>query len=332
MLSVFKGTGPGVIAATVIALLLLWIHPLAYPAGPGDLIYEVQPMPLYEFLKVILGHSPLPGVITSFLFLSFMLFLLVHFNTTVFFINQRTFLPAIVYLLLTSLLPDNQVLNPVLPAALLLMLAMMRIMDAYRKQGVAYNFFDAAFLIGTGSMLYAGLLWFGVLTIVGIAILRRVTLSEILLSLIGILTPYLIVAGFYFVSGREVMELLEVTGKNLFEKAVSFEFSPEQVVALISSGILLIVSIVFLMARIHAKKIRSRKTFFLLLWGLLISVPVYFAIPSVSVEIMWIAAIPASYIITHYFVFSSSRVMPRLIFSGLVLMVVMVQLFSLFNH
>ncbi|MBN1107838.1 MAG: hypothetical protein JXR66_04790 [Bacteroidales bacterium] len=332
MLSIFKGTGPGVIAAIVLTLLLLWIRPFADPAGAGMQIYETSPMPLYELLRALMGRSLIPGVITSFLFLSLMLFLLVHFNTTLFFINQRTFLPALIYLLLTSLVPDNQVFNPVLPAALLLMLALIRIMDAYRKQGVAYNFFDAAFLISAGSLFYAGVLWFGVLAIVGIAILRRVTLTEILISVPGILTPYLLAAGFYYVSGRDVMVLLEGTWMNLFEEVSSFDFSPEQVVALTYSGLFLVVSIIFLTARLNGKKISSRKTFFLLLWTLLISFLVYFASPAVSVEMMWLAAIPASYIMSHYLVFSPARVMPRLIFSGLVLMVIMVQVFYLFNH
>ena len=62
-------------------------------------------------------------MILSFLMVSLMAFLLVNFNTTVFFIHERTFLPALFYVLLGGFFPDHQLLNPVLPASIFLMLA-----------------------------------------------------------------------------------------------------------------------------------------------------------------------------------------------------------------
>ena len=59
------------------------------------------------------------------------------------------------------------------------MLAVIRIIDGYRKAGIANNFFDAGILISTGSLFYANLIWFGVLVIIGIALIRTVSISEI---------------------------------------------------------------------------------------------------------------------------------------------------------
>ena len=39
---------------------------------------------------------------------------------------------------------------------------------------MAGNFFDAAILISTGSLFYANLIWFGLLVIIGIALIRTV--------------------------------------------------------------------------------------------------------------------------------------------------------------
>ena len=119
-------------------------------------------------------------------------FLLVNFNTTSFFINERTYLPALFYILAGGFFPEYQSLNPALPASLFLMLAIIRIMDGYRKAGIANNFFDAGILISTGSLFYANLIWFGLLIIIGIALIRTVNLSDIAIAILGLLTPYLI--------------------------------------------------------------------------------------------------------------------------------------------
>ncbi len=58
----------------------------------------------------------------------------------------------------------------------------------------------------------------------------------------------------------------------------------------------------------NSKKIKARKTFSVLLWGFFISLIIYFALPSVSVEMIWITAMPASYILAHYFVFAKKKI------------------------
>ena len=65
------------------------------------------------------------------------------------------------------------------------MLAIMRIMDGYHISGTAYNYFDAGLLISIGSLFYANLIWFGLLVIIGIALLRTGNLKEILISVLG---------------------------------------------------------------------------------------------------------------------------------------------------
>ena len=75
-------------------------------------------------------------------------------------------------------------------------------MEAYRIQGIAYNFFDAGILIGIGSLFYANLIWFGLLVIIGIALLRTGNIKEIAISFIGLLTPYIMTFGIYYVLGK----------------------------------------------------------------------------------------------------------------------------------
>jgi hypothetical protein len=324
LLRLFKGTGLVVIFLIIITLFAAWLSAVLKPVS---LSYSIaEPMPLYGLLRLITIKTQYLGVIVSFLMVSIMAFLLVNFNTQVLFINERTFLPALIYILLGGLFPQYQCLNPVLPASIFLMIAFGRIMDSYRKQGIVYNYFDAGILISTGSLFYANLIWFGLLVIIGIALLRSSNIVEISTSLLGLITPYVITFGVYYVMGKDLRVLLSLIEHNLIGKSEVYEFSRLSIVALISIGIILIVSIGHLFRLLNTKKIRSRQTFFLLIWGFLISIGVYIFVPSSSVEMIWIIIIPASYFLTHYFVFIRRRVVPEIFFSVLFVMVILIQI------
>jgi hypothetical protein len=329
MLRTFKGTGLGVILLIIITLVAVWISAILNQRLHPRFIYETDPMPLYGLLKAILHNSHNLGVILSFLLVSLMAFLLVTFNTSVFFIHERTFLPALFYVLLGGLFPDQQLLNPVLPASIFLILGLMRIMDGYHITGTAYNYFDAGILISTGSLFYANMIWFGVLVIIGIALLRTGNLKEIFISILGLLTPYLITFGIYYVIGKDIGALMKLLGDNLFSTPLYYPFPALTIVTLIFCVVLIFISIVQLIKQMNTKKIKSRKTFSLMIWTLIVSMIVYFALQSASVEMVWIASIPISYFLTHYFVFVKKKLVPDLLFTLLFVFILLIQIWHL---
>lgn len=329
LLRIFKGTGPGVVFLIMLTLITVWISALLNQRLHPRFIYETDPMPLYGLLKVLLNNNHSLGVILSFLIASLMAVLIVSFNTNVFFINERTFLPAIFYVLLGGIFPDHQLLNPVLPASVFLLLAIRRIMDGYHVTGTAYNYFDAAMLIGTGSLFYANLIWFGLLVIIGIALLRTGNLKEIVISVLGLLTPWFLTLGFYYVAGKDLRTLIRLIGDNLFLRAPYYPFPAITIIALIFTGGLLMVSALQMIREMNTRKIKSRKTFSLLIWGFLISVVIFIAVPSVSVEIEWITAIPVSYFLSNYFVFVKKKLVPEMLFSLVWVFILLIQIWHL---
>jgi hypothetical protein len=329
LLRLFKGTGPGVIFLIMITLISIWMSAFLNPPSDSVFQFETESMPLYKILEFVFGKNHFFGVVFSFLMVSLISFLLVNFNTNVFFINERTFLPALIYILYSGLFHDSQILNPVLPASLFLILALIRIIDSYRKPDIAYNFFDAGILISTGSLFYANLIWFGLILFIGIAILRTVNIQEITISILGIFTPYLVTFGFYYVTGKDLASLRSLVEYNLFSKSVDYPFSKLTIVVLILTGMLLFIGIANLIMVMSSKKIKSRKTFSMLIWIFLISGGIYFLLHSASVEIIWLAGIPVSYFLAHYFVFVRKRLVPEVFFSVLFILILVIQIFSL---
>jgi|WetSurMetagenome_2_1015567.scaffolds.fasta_scaffold92690_2 hypothetical protein len=325
LLKLFKGTGFHVIFLLIITLAALWAGAFLHPQKPPLAIFEIRPMPLYGLLKGLVAGSQFAGTLLVFLIVCLMLFLLVNFNTSQFFINERTFLPALFYTLFISFFPACQVLNPVLPASIFLILALRRIIDSYRVAGIAYNFFDAGILIGVGTLFYADLIWFGILLIAGIILFRTISFTELILSLLGLATPLILSVGLFYVLGKDIWLFIDDIRDNLFERVQGFPFTRMTVVLLIYSGLVLIVTAGFLIVRLSTKKIKSRKTFSLLLWTLLLAFSAFLALPSISTEIIWIASIPACYLMAHYFVFEKKRIFSEITFSLLVVFVFLVQ-------
>ena len=275
----------------------------------------------------VTGASGFVAVLVSFALVALMAFLLVNFNTTSFFINERTYFPALLYILAGGIFPEYQAMNPALPASLFLMLAIMRIIDGYRKQGLASNFFDAGLLISTGSLFYADLIWFCCLVFIGIILIRSINISEISIAVIGIVTPYFLLFGISYILGKDPAEVWTVIRDNLFIKKEAYHFTKIIVVTLIADSLIIMVSLTYLFSVLNIKKIKSRKTFSLFVWYFLLTVGAYYILPSVSVEIVWLSAIPCSYFVTHYFIFIKKRLLPEIFLAIIFLTVLVIQIF-----
>lgn len=303
----------------------LWLGPIIYPVGP---VYapEVNSMPLFTVLLNIIGNKPVASALFSFGLVILVSVLLVNFNTAVFFISERTFLPAAIYLIFTGILPDCQTLNAIIPASVFLLIAIMRIMDAYRKGVIAYDFFDASLLLSIGSLFYAGLIWMGLLVFIGIILLRTISFKEVSISIIGLLTPYVILYGVYFVFGNNLRDLNSLIFTNLFGEVGTITLSKLTIVTLILTGLTLLTSMFHLFSVINAKKIKSRKTFSLLLWVLVLAVVSFIVLPSASDEIIFFIAIPMSYIVSHYYVFMRRKLIPEIFFTLILILTICIQI------
>jgi hypothetical protein len=253
----------------------------------------------------------------------------VNFNTSAFFISERNFLPALIYILLSCYFPQYQILNPALPAAIFLILGIRKIIESYKVQGTAFSLFDAGMLISIGSLFYASLIWFGLLLIIGIAILRTGSMKEVIISVLGLATPVFIVYGFFYVTGKDMESMLSAVSYNLFAKDGNVIIQLLTLIILIISGIIVLISVGQLLSAINSKKIKSRKTFILFLWTFLIIAGVYLLSDPVSEEILWLAMIPPSYFLSHFFVFSRRRLLPEIMLAALFLLAALAQVVNL---
>lgn len=331
MLRLFKGTGPGVILITIALAGFFSIGSFLFPET-HEFVYTTYPMPLASVLMPLFASSTIAPFIISLLFVLLAAAMIVTFNTGSFFINERTFLPATLYILIASVFPYAGVFNPVLPVVAILIYAIMRIADSYRQPDISYNYFDAALMISVGSMLYANFIWFGILLFVGLFLLRNISIREILITIIGLITPYAILYGIYYVSGHDLHKLTTLIGDSLFHESTDYEWSRMQIVILIFLGLSLLVSLSYLISVFNSKKVKSRKIFSLLIWTLIISILVYLLVPSSSVEVFYFFLVPATCVMANYYVSRQrKKIVPELLFTGTVVIVLVLQVLRFLN-
>ncbi len=325
ILKLYKGTGPGVILLVIITAAALWMGSLLDPSHPAIFIGK-NPMPGWSWLIMFFEGRPVLALTTAFVVALITAFSLVWMNTWLFFINSRTYLPAVIYMLLISLFLTFQVLHPLSIGILFLLVAVKRIIDGYRKPGIGNNFFDSGLFIALGSLVYFNLIWFGVLIIIGIFLFRTFNAKDLFLTVMGLMTPYILLFSISFVFEGDIEGLWDIIRNNLSNEVGEYFWTRPVILASVFSGLLILLGLAHLYSMINTKKVRSRKVFNILTWIIVISIALWLLSPSAGMEVVLIGSLPAALIITHYFVTIRNRRLSALLFSIFFLLAVTVQI------
>lgn len=321
MIRFFRGSGAGPVLLVLLAALGLWIGNLISPPQP-EVLTAIQPMPLWGLVLRLLSGSPLAAVILSLVLVLTVAFVMIRFNTEIFFIPRRTYMPALLYILLCSLFPGAMVLNPALPASLLILAAMWRMVSSYRINGMSFNFFDAALMISSAGLLYAGAVWFIPLVFIGALVLRSPDARELTMAFGGAVLPWIVLYAVWYVTGGDTGELTGIIGHNLFDQAPSVNWSRTLVILLAVAGLNFLPPLLYLAREMPTYKIRSRKTWEIMLWMLAISTAAFIFVPGVSVGLTAVAAIPVAFIMANQMAFARRVVMSEILLWIMVIMLV----------
>lgn len=282
--------------------IALWfrsfIDPVVYTFYQGEDL-----MLLYQPINYLLGKSPLANNIVALIFIILLAFLILKLNIQYAFIRVRTFLAPSLFVLITSGMSELHAMHPIYPAALFLILTIDRIFNAYDKEVIHSNAFDAGVFLAIGSLFYLNLIFFFPFLWIGFIILKPiVNWREYILTTIGFILPWVGAASFYLATGSFdeflVTFKLNMTSHQLFLRGNL----PVQIYI----GFLLLLTFlasIFLLSQYDGKKISSRKYFKAFFWIFLISVILILAHPTVSDEIVVIMAIPLTYLISNYLIF-----------------------------
>ena len=307
LLRALKSNQPYHILLVPFIAIALWIrafiHPQAFPFYAGE-----DTMILYKPLGYLLESNLLLNNIVALLFTILLAFLILKLNVQYTFIRIKSFLPPSLFVLITSGMPDLHAMHPVYPAALFLVLTLDRIFNAYDKEVIHSNAFDAGIYLAIGSLFYLDLVFFFPLLWFGFIILKqKVNWREYILTTIGFVLPWLAALAYYFIAGKED-ELTHTVQMNFTSHQI---FVEQNLSFLLYIGYLILLTCVgsfFMLSQYADKRISSRKYFKVFFWIFLISIILIGANRAVSQEIVLLLAIPLTYLISNYFIFMKRQI------------------------
>lgn len=325
-LRLFRSTGAQVIVFIPFLGALLWMHSLLN-IPHSQFLFDRVSMPLYKAVVGVLPPGTMQASGFTLLLVIILSFVLSRLNTRFMILNNRSYLPAIMFVMITASYPGLQRLNPVIFAAFFLLFALDRIFKSYHRDRIAYEIFEAAFYISLGSLFYPFLIFFVFIVWVGLTVLRPFRWREWVFSILGLALPLFFMGSYYYLTLGEPLQLF-YDFKAVFE--AKYSFADYHVLFIIFIGFVIVMMVLgseFMLKELQGKKIFPRKMFTVLLWLFINIMAVYVAVPQASGELLILASIPASFLLAHYLVFMESELWGNIFISVMLLLIVLIQIF-----
>ena len=197
MVKLFRNSNPGIFALLIIYGVILKI-PVFLHQPPIFLhsAYPLTDMVIYWVNKVYTATWLQTAIA---LFLTFaQAFYLNYFLNDIRFIPKTTFLPAFVFVLLSSLFNQLSFFSPQLLSLCFLLPILHNTYLFYKKENASGLLFDTAFMTGILCLLYFPAIIFIIFLLGSLLTTRRFSIKEWSLCLLGFLIPFILVIAYLY--------------------------------------------------------------------------------------------------------------------------------------
>lgn len=310
MIRLFSGNNPLNVLLLFFLGILLKLPYFLQPAVP-------QYAPSDGFLYVSLLQSLRPvGVLFPWLYPIFSFLLLfiqaVTFNgliNTQKLFPQPNLLPAFSFLLITSLVPDWNVLSPGLIINTVLVWAWPRMVGLYHNSHPKEHLFNLGFGFGICSFIYFPSVYYLLLLIVALAIYRSFYISEWLVTLVGLLTPFYFVLVYFFVWDKWYLVDTLVPAQRL--RLPDIPFNSDFWITLTLVLLPLLLGIVLSRRFVVRMLVHARKSWSFMLVYLIISLLLPFINSYGGLTHFVLAAVPISFFHAGFYTAPRSKKLPE---------------------
>ena len=204
MIAVFKQKSPGNIAILFIFGLVIKLPLFLYPKS---IVATKNDGRLYQWLihSLPINSSVLCSVIAFVLLYSQALmlnYLLNEFRL----MPRQNYLPAMAFMMITSLMPEWNYLSAPMLANSFVLLMIIFLFKLYNASNAKAQVFNIGLLAGISSYIYLPTAAFVITVLLGLMILKPFRFNEIVLFLFGFLTPYYFHAIYLFLASEMSFE------------------------------------------------------------------------------------------------------------------------------
>jgi hypothetical protein len=317
---------PSNLAIFIILVIVLWIRVFLVEDAPHIHI-DQYPMPFYEWIVQLAGPSQF-----HFIFKVFALLLVViqgifisgvisQFNL----IGSRSFLPGIIYLLITANLPQYQLLHPVYFATPLVLLAWNQIVLADFAQNSYKPYFLASLLVGLATLFYPNYIYFVIVMFIGTFLNRIPKYRDFLMICMGVITVwYFYLTLFFLFTSHFNLSGIELD-INFLDNSLK-ALTKIQVIFFIYMAFLIAAASIFSTRILSNQKVTIRKNLKILFIWFSIGLFIFFFTNS-GLEIIYFVSPPVAVFLSLFFISFKGRLIKEIIFALLLIITVLNQFF-----
>lgn len=323
MTGIFKQKNPGNIIVLSILGVLLKLP--SFFKSPGYIIKESDGdlfVFLVHYIKTHTNNSTFAFAFLAYAINLAIALVLSNFINADRLMNKPNFLTGMAYLLITSFLPAFNQLSSNLMASMLLLISFKQLYQSYNTKN---NIFNAAVIIGFASFVFVPAILFVIWAFLALATLRPFRLSEWIVVIIGLATPYYFFAAYLFLADK--MQIPDYFYP-ISILSSGIKYSIWHAMALFFLLAPLLAGIYYVQANSGKMMIHVRKGWFLFLWYFVIAVVIsLFNIEKTSENIV-LSLVPIAAFHGYGYLNAELKLFPKLAFWLMVAFIISVQLFS----
>jgi hypothetical protein len=323
-LALFRHNQSFTLALLVIIILFQWIPLIMYPIS-----IEYNGMPLFNPFQWISFQFPYIASILSFILLIsqgiYLNILTNRYDLTI----RQTYFPSLVFILIAGLFPDFRNLNPSLLAGIFILAACDQLLGMHKQKNVDHLAFNSSFLIAIASLISLQTLLFYVLVIVSLIIFRPFSWREFLVSLSGLMVPYIFLITWLIISDNGYFTGLHF----LNEHNTSLIITNKLHINITGCIVLFITLIAYwkVNSYLNSTIVKIKKGYTLLNWMAVLLFTFFLISNFNATSIIVLMSIPFSVILSNYFLLSAKSLVAELLFILLLIVSSFIQINYLYH-
>lgn len=300
-------------------VILLWMR--LFTVDMANITALDNPaMPIWNtFILPWLGHSQFFAALTSLLLVVLSGLSINRMVTKHGLLHAQSMITLLIFSLMVGAFLSVQKLNPVLFYLLFFTHGLERILGQTNGR-VVNRCFDAAFLIGIGSLIYIKGVFIFPFIIVALGILRILNLQNILGALAGLALPFILSFTYYYMVDQLPWFLNEIQ-ENILANPGQYNHTLFSQLFMTSIIMLLALALLTTVRSLPLRKVKVRFYFRIFIWMLLLTTGILLT-PFFSMEMLPIAAVAASVLLASFFERMVNKKLKELMFALFVALII----------
>ena len=230
------------------------------------------------------------------------------------------FIPALCYLLLTSLYPAWNNVTPSLLINFIIIWLFALLARLYSSPQSKPLIFNIGLLVGTIGFVYSPSLFLLPLCFIALTLLRAFRFNEWMILLLGILTPAYLLASFLFLNDN--LTGFTKTLPHFHIHTINLQKHTPYLIAIAAGGLLIVWGIAAWQSNTGKMIIQIRRCWSVLFLMFLFSIPLLFLLKGEDTTILLLGMMPAAALSSNAFVYSKNEWLQTIVFWLLIVVVI----------